>query len=101
MGKTAFPALSAAELTEAGQALFGPHWRQEMALALGLDDDALIGEVESGRLPAPPEWRAQLVAIAQDCALRAMEVASTLLWQDGGSSSRSESDAPLRAAQLA
>jgi hypothetical protein len=79
MRKITFPALTAAELADAGQALFGVHWRGELARALGLADDSLIRAVESGRMEAPAEWRARLIAIAQDAALRAMDAASALL----------------------
>ena len=87
MRKGTFPVLTAAELAEAGEGLFGADWRAAMAHAFGLRDDALIRAVESGRQEAPAEWRAHLIALAQDVALRAMETASALLWHG-----REESD---------
>lgn len=74
------PALTSEELARSGVALFGANWRAEMAGALGLSDDTLIRAVEKGRLAAPSDWRARLIAIAQDVALNAMETAGALLW---------------------
>lgn len=80
--KTTFPALSADELAQAGEALFGADWRMPMARALGLPDDAAIRAVEAGRMEAPAEWRARLIATAQDTAVRAMDIAGVLLWRE-------------------
>lgn len=82
MRKTLFPVLTAAELAQAGEALFGVEWRAPMARALGLADDAPLRAVESGAMAAPPEWRARLIETAQDAAVRAMDVAAALLWRE-------------------
>lgn len=79
---TSFPALTGEELAQTGRALFGGNWRAEMARALDLADDALIRAVEAGRATAPAEWRARLIAVAQDVALRAMATAGALLGLD-------------------
>jgi hypothetical protein len=79
MRPNTFPVLTAEELALSGRVLFGVHWRAEMARALGLADESLIRAVEAGREPAPDEWRARLIAMAQDLALNAMETASRLL----------------------
>lgn len=79
MRDASLPALTRVELAEAGQALFGAHWRAELARAFGLADETLIRAVEAGRAPAPAGWRAQLIVLAQDKALRAMEIAGSLL----------------------
>jgi hypothetical protein len=76
------PALTSQELAAAGEALYGANWRAELSRALGLSDQALLRAVEEGRIRAPSEWRARLIALAQDAALRAMEVASTLIWRE-------------------
>lgn len=74
--------MTAQELAAAGRALYGSNWRAELAHALGYADEALIVAVEAGKNPAPPEWRAKLIALAQDAALRAMDVASALIWRE-------------------
>jgi len=76
--------LSPRELIEAGVALYGANWRSELARRLGLPDDSQIRAVEQGRLRAPAAWRGQIIALAQDAALRAMDVASSLIWRDRG-----------------
>lgn len=76
-----FP-LSARELVATGRALYGADWRGELAAALELSDDKLIRAVEAGQVEAPASWRARMIALAQDAALRAMQAASTLLWRD-------------------
>lgn len=88
------PVLTSAELVRAGEALYGAHWRAELARAFGLADEAPIRAVEAGRVNAPLTWRAQLIALAQDAALRAMDVAGSLLWQEAASAS----DASAKAA---
>ncbi len=82
MRKTLFPVLTADELAHAGEALFGAQWRAPMAHVLGLADEAQIRAVEAGAMAAPPEWRARLIATAQDAAVRAMDVAAALLWRE-------------------
>lgn len=82
MQKATFPVLTAEELVRTGQALFGAHWRSELARLLANGDEALIRAVEAGRHVAPQEWRALLIAASQDAALRAMEAASALLWTE-------------------
>ena len=77
-----YPAMTPQELAAAGQALFGAGWRRPLAQALGASEKE-IALVESGRVPAPEGWRAKLVALAQDMALRALEAASNLLSRDG------------------
>lgn len=77
-----YPRLTAEELAQTGEALFGAHWREELARGFGLTDDRAIRAVEAGRMEAPLEWRARLIAIAQDVALRAMDLAATLLWRE-------------------
>lgn len=52
-----------------GQALYGKLGIAEAELAL----------VESGCAPAPGEWRAKLIALAQQTAFKALESASSLL----------------------
>jgi hypothetical protein len=69
------------QLAAVGQALYGPCWRRAMAKALGTSEKE-VQLVESGRAPAPEAWRAQLVALAQDMALRALEAANNLLWRE-------------------
>lgn len=73
------PPLTSAELAEAGQALFGAHWRMELARAFGLEEDGLVRAVEDGKVAAPADWRARLVMLAQEAALRALDTASSLL----------------------
>lgn len=62
----------------AGQALFGAGWRTELARALGVTEGE-VARAELGVSRSPPEWRAKLIALAQDSALRALETASNLL----------------------
>lgn len=76
-----FP-LTASELVTAGRALYGADWRGDLTRALELTDDKLIRAVEAGMVEAPSSWRARLIALAQDAALRAMQAASALLWRD-------------------
>ena len=76
-----FP-LTARELAIAGRALYGADWRGELAAALDLSDEKLIRAVEAGMVEAPGSWRARLIALAQDAALRAMQAASSLLWRE-------------------
>lgn len=76
-----FPPLSPYELAAAGQALFGAGWRNEIARVLGVSEGE-VTRVELGLLIAPADWRAKLIARAQDNALRAMETASNLLCYD-------------------
>jgi len=79
------------ELAAAGQALYGASWRRPMAKALGASEKE-IALVESGQTPAPAGWRAQLVALAQDMALRALEAASNLLWRDADPAAAGDPD---------
>ncbi|MBL8547748.1 MAG: hypothetical protein JNL81_14870 [Hyphomonadaceae bacterium] len=78
-----YPRLSSYELTKAGQALFGAGWRGVLAKAFEVTESEIVA-VESGRVVAPETWRAQLIALAQATALRAMETANTLLSRDAG-----------------
>jgi hypothetical protein len=80
--ETDYPSLTPQELAAAGQALYGAAWRAELARALEASETDIV-MVESGRVEAPAEWRAKLIALAQDLALRALEMASNLLWRDG------------------
>lgn len=82
MRKTHLPILTAAELIAAGEALYGPNWRAELVRTLGLRDDRVIRAVEAGRMEAPADWRASLIEIAQETAVRAMDTAGALLWCD-------------------
>jgi hypothetical protein len=82
MGDGEYPRLTAQELAAAGQALYGSGWRVALAHALGVSRTDIV-KVESGREVAPEGWRAKVVALAQDMALRALDAASTLLWRDG------------------
>lgn len=76
-----YPLLTSRELTKTGQALFGPGWRAALAKAFAVTEAEIVA-VESGRAAAPETWRAQLIALAQATALRAMETANDLLWRD-------------------
>lgn len=80
---TDFPPLSPHELAKTGQDLFGPGWRAAIAHAFGVTEAEIVA-VESGQTPPPDEWRAQLIGLAQDMALRALEAANNLLWRDVG-----------------
>lgn len=84
MFDTDYSELTPQELSATGQALYGPGWRAALAHAFGVTE-AEIAAVESGRAPAPDEWRAQLIGLAQELALRALEVANNLLWRHLGS----------------
>lgn len=72
------PLLSPDELASAGQALFGAGWRSQLAQALGVTESEVTMAALGVSRP-PPEWRAKLIALAQDNALRAMETAGNLL----------------------
>lgn len=91
-----FP-LTALELVTAGRALYGADWRAELALALELPDEKLLRAVEAGMIEAPASWRARLIGLAQDTALRAMQAASSLLWRD----EEPVADAPIRVGEPA
>lgn len=75
-----YPHLTPQELQAVGQALYGAAWRAELAHALGVAEVDVV-MIEAGRMAAPAAWRGKLVALAQDMALRALDVASTLLWR--------------------
>lgn len=77
-----YPSLTPQELVETGQALYGPAWRTALAHVLGVSESDIV-MVESGSAPAPHPWRATLVALAQDTALRALEAANNLMWREG------------------
>lgn len=77
MRDTDYPLLTARELATTGQALFGPSWRAALAHAFAVTE-ADIAAVERG-LPAPREWRARLVMLAQEMAVKALDAASNLL----------------------
>ena len=81
MRDTDYPALSAQELAASGHALYGAGWRATLAQALSVKESEIVA-VESGQAPAPAEWRAQLISLAQELALRALEAANNLLWQE-------------------
>lgn len=76
-----FPSLTPLELAAAGKGLFGAHWRSELALALGVSE-ADIAAIEAGAASVPPEWRVQLIAVAQDVSMRALRIASELMWDE-------------------
>lgn len=76
-----YSTLTPQELAATGRALYGAGWRAELARAFGVVEAEIVG-VESGRRPAPAEWRAKLIALAQDVALRALEAANNLLWRE-------------------
>lgn len=78
---TKLPLLTPQELGATGRALFGAGWRAELACTFSVAEEEIV-RVESGRAPAPREWRAQLIALAQDVALRALEAANNLLWRE-------------------
>jgi hypothetical protein len=75
------PSLTPLELVAAGQALFGLHWRGEMARRLGVTE-AEIRLIEKGVMAVPPAWRARLIGLAQDVSLRAMQIAAELMWDE-------------------
>lgn len=83
MFDTDYSALSPQELARTGQALYGPGWRAALAHAFAVTEAEIVA-VESGREIAPEEWRAQLIGLAQDMALRALQAANDLLWRDVG-----------------
>jgi hypothetical protein len=94
-----YPSLTPQDLAAVGQALYGAAWRAELARALEASEKDIV-MVESGRVEAPAEWRAKLIALAQDLALRALEAANNLLWREGdgadeGAARASEPQAPL------
>jgi hypothetical protein len=74
----AYPRLTPQELAAAGHALYGAAWRPALARALAVTEAEII-LVETGRAAAPASWRATVVALAQDMALRALDAASNLL----------------------
>lgn len=67
------------ELVEAGRALFGPSWRPELARVLDVSEGD-VAEVEFGITVAPSEWRARVIAQAQEVAFQALQTANNLLW---------------------
>lgn len=69
------------ELAMTGQALYGPGWRTLLAQAFGVTEAEIVA-VEGGQAAAPEAWRAQLIGVAQDIALRALEAANNLLWRE-------------------
>lgn len=75
------PSLTPLELAAAGQALFGVHWRGEMARRLGVTE-AEVRLIERGAMPVPQAWRARLIGLAQDVSLRAMQIAAELTWDE-------------------
>lgn len=77
-----FPSLTPEELATAGQTLFGPTWRGELARLFGVSEGE-VTRAELGMQIPPHEWRAKLIGVAQDAALRALEIASNLLWVEG------------------
>lgn len=83
MFDTDYSALSPSELAKTGQALYGPSWRSALAHAFDVTEAEIVA-VESAKVRAPEEWRAQLIGLAQDMALRALEAANQLLWRDVG-----------------
>lgn len=96
MGEAGFPPLEPEELVCAGRALYGAHWRTELAAALGLADDTMIRAVETGVIRGPGAWRARLIALAQEAALRAMDTANALLCREEDQSSEgSDQDFPM------
>jgi hypothetical protein len=76
-----YPLLTPQELATTGQALFGSGWRAALAHAFGVSQ-AEITAVESGKKAAPEHWRAQLIALAQSMALRALDAANNLIWRE-------------------
>jgi hypothetical protein len=76
-----YPLLTSQELTTTGQALFGPGWRAALAHAFEVSQAEIVA-VESGKKAAPEQWRGQLIALAQDMALRSLEAANNLIWRD-------------------
>lgn len=78
-----YPSLTPKQLADVGQALFGAGWRAALAGAFAISETDNV-MVESGQKSAPHQWRAKLVALAQDRALRAMDAASSLLWREEG-----------------
>lgn len=81
MFDTAYSVLSPHELAKTGLALYGPGWRTALAHAFGVSEAEIVA-VESGKADAPEDWRALLIGLAQDMALRALEAANSLLWRD-------------------
>jgi hypothetical protein len=73
-----YPSVAPLELAAIGRILFGIGWRSELAQALGASETDVV-MVESGRAPAPGDWRGKLVTLAQDHALKALEAANNLL----------------------
>lgn len=83
MFDTDYSALSPSELARTGQALYGTSWRSALAHAFAVTEAEIVA-VESGQMSAPEDWRPQLIGLAQDMALRALEAANHLLWRDVG-----------------
>lgn len=75
------PSLTPLELAAAGQALFGAHWRGELARRLGVTE-AEVRLIERGMMAVPPSWRSRLIGLAQDVSLRAMQIAAELMWDE-------------------
>jgi hypothetical protein len=70
--------LQPAELTTAGQALYGPQWRQGLARDLEIEEYHLI-EMEAGARLIPPWVRGAVVALAQARAALAMDIGRELI----------------------
>jgi len=99
MYTTDYPALTPLQLAEAGEALFGRGWRAALAHAFGVTETDIV-TVEAGQVAAPAEWRAKLVAVAQDIALRAMDTAGSLLWFEDESGVDASAPPPAEIARL-
>jgi len=93
---TDFPLLSPQELAATGQALYGPGWRTALAQAFSVTEAEIVA-VESGKAAAPDGWRALLIGLAQDMALRSLEAANNLLSRAAGVDDRAPQ--PLYAPQ--
>jgi hypothetical protein len=97
-----YPPITPQELAAAGQALYGAAWRCELSRILGVDENDIV-LVEAGTVLAPADWRARLVVLAQDRALRAMEMAADLMWSGVATetSEMAETHAPRPGIRLA
>jgi len=76
-----YPRLTPSELVSTAETLYGQRWRSALAEAFEVSEAEIV-MVESGRTIAPPQWRAKLIALAQELALRSLEAANNLIWRE-------------------
>lgn len=77
-------ALLPLELAAVGRALYGPQWRAGLAADIGIGCEFEIQQMEAGRIEIPSWLRGALVALAQERAVRAIEVANSLILEHHG-----------------